>query len=60
MQPRYKAMPYGVKLRKLYSKQFYLAKGWFDELIQSLEEGTIRKDRDAVAFVDIHGEWIDG
>ncbi len=60
MQPRTKPIPYGVKLRKLYAKQFYLAKEWFNELILSLEEGTIRKDREAVSFIDQHGEWIDG
>lgn len=60
MKPRYMPVPYGVKLRKLYAKQFYLARELFDELLQCLEEGTIRKDREAISFIDQHGDWIDG
>lgn len=60
MQPRYKSLPFGAKLRKLYANQFYLSSIHRRELLSMCEHGMIRHDREAVNFVDEHGEWMDG
>ena len=60
MQTRHKPMPFGLKLRRLYANQFYLSATQRRELLSMLEHGMIGSDREAVAYVDEHGEWLDG
>ena len=60
MQPRHIPLKYHQKLRKLYTDSFYLSPTLRTELIAQLEEGSIRRDREAIAYVDQHGEWLDG
>jgi len=60
MQPLIKPLPYGAKVRKLFAKKFYLSHRDYLQLINSIELGVLARMRDVVAFVDEHGEWLDG
>lgn len=53
-------MPYGAKVRKLYNKQFYLAHRCYEDLLDSLEAGVFKRQKEVVDFIDRHGEWLDG
>ena len=55
-----KPMPFGIKVKKLFKKQFYLSPRDYAELIHGLETGQPMRMRDVVNFVDDNGEWLDG
>lgn len=52
-------MPFGAKVKKLFGKQFYLNRVHFDELVYLCEYHNYTV-RDAIAFIDEHGSWLDG
>jgi hypothetical protein len=52
-------MPYGVKERKLFRKQFYLTEDDFNLLIIKCEDENYTV-RQAICFIDAWGEWLDG
>ncbi len=54
-----KPMHHGVKVRKLFNKQFYLSRDDFELLVQKCEEENYTV-RQAVCFIDAWGEWLDG
>ena len=55
-----KPMPYGLKVKKLYEKQFYLARETYSDFLFMLEHGQIRSNREAVDFIEQHGDWTHG
>lgn len=54
-----KPMPHAVKLRKLWAGQFYLAPVHRQELEHQITDGQLKHEREAVAFIEEHGEWLD-
>jgi hypothetical protein len=54
-----KPMPYGVKERKLFRRQFYLTEDDFNLLIIKCEDENYTV-RQAICFIDAWGEWLDG
>lgn len=52
-------MPYGAKVRKVLSKQFYLSSDRMEQLIIMLECSTITRMRDVVDYIEEKGGWLD-
>jgi len=57
---KHKPMPHGVKVRKLFNRQFILGRERYNQLIEMCESYEIKSISQAVAFIDYHGEWLDG
>lgn len=58
MLPSSKPMSYKRKVMSMYDGKFYLRPGDKQAFISMLEHGMIVTDRQAVEFIDEHGEWL--
>jgi len=56
----HKPMSFGVKMRKLYDNKYIVPASIRDEMIEVAEAGGRHVERDLIAYVDEHGEWLDG
>lgn len=51
-------IPFGLKVRKMWDGKFYLSPADRDRMAELIEGGVLVHDRDGVAFIDEHGEWL--